>query len=81
MACTRPVFPLKKTSVDREVHATAGREAGATFSARGGLATPAGGYSETRVAVPKGNAAKWLFPQEKATSETLFEGTITLVSL
>jgi hypothetical protein len=38
-------------------------------------------YSETRVAVPKGNAAKWLFPQEKATSETLFEGTMTLVSL
>jgi hypothetical protein len=38
-------------------------------------------YSETRVAVPKGNAAKWLFPQQKATSETLFEGTITLVSL
>jgi hypothetical protein len=38
-------------------------------------------YSETRVAAPKGNAAKWLFPQEKATSETLFEGTITLVSL
>jgi len=40
-----------------------------------------GRYSETRVAVPKGNAEKWLFPQEKATSETLFEGTITLVSL
>jgi hypothetical protein len=38
-------------------------------------------YSETRVAAPKGNAAKWLFTQEKSTTETLFEGTITLVSL
>jgi hypothetical protein len=37
--------------------------------------------SETRVAAPKGNAAKWLFPQEKSTSDTLFEGAITLVSL
>jgi hypothetical protein len=38
-------------------------------------------YSDTRVAIPKGNAAKWLFPQEKVTSDTLFKDTITLVSL
>jgi hypothetical protein len=38
-------------------------------------------YSGTRVAVPTGNSAKWLFPQEKATSNTFGEGMFTLVSL
>jgi hypothetical protein len=41
----------------------------------------AGSYSGTRVAVPADNSAKWLFPQEKATSNTLGEGMFTLVSL
>jgi len=35
--------------------------------------------SETRVAVPRKHDAKWLFPQEKATSRTLDKGTFTLV--
>ena len=39
------------------------------------------GYSETRVAVPRGTTAKWLFPQEKATLYNLSKGTFTLVSL
>jgi hypothetical protein len=38
-------------------------------------------YSETRVAAPRKHDAKWLFPQEKATSRTLGKGTFTLVSL
>jgi hypothetical protein len=39
------------------------------------------GYSNTRVAVPRGNTLKWLFPQEKATFEVLIKGTFTLVLL
>jgi hypothetical protein len=39
------------------------------------------GYSKIRVAVPKGNTLKWLFPQEKATFEALIKGTFTLVLL
>jgi hypothetical protein len=38
-------------------------------------------YSETRVAVLRKHHAKWLFPQEKATSQTLCKGTFTLISL
>jgi hypothetical protein len=38
-------------------------------------------YSETRVAVLRKHHAKWLFPQEKATSHTLCKGTFTLISL
>jgi hypothetical protein len=37
--------------------------------------------SKIRVAVPKGNTLKWLFPQEKATFEALIKGTFTLVLL
>jgi len=39
------------------------------------------GYSKIRVAVPKSNSAKWLFPQEKATSKDLNKGTLTLILL
>jgi hypothetical protein len=39
------------------------------------------GYSKTRVAVPRGNTFKWLFPHEKATFEVLNKGTFTLVLL
>jgi hypothetical protein len=39
------------------------------------------GYSKTRVAVPRGNTLKGLFPQEKATFEALIKGTLTLVLL
>jgi hypothetical protein len=40
-----------------------------------------GTYSKTRVAVPRKHHAKWLFPQEKATSHTPCWGTFTLVLL
>jgi hypothetical protein len=39
------------------------------------------GYSETRVAVPRGKPAEWLFPLEKATLNTIGKSTFTLVSL
>jgi hypothetical protein len=39
------------------------------------------GYNKTRVAVPRSKALKWLFPQEKATSQTLKQGIFTLVLL
>jgi hypothetical protein len=39
------------------------------------------GYSKIRVAVPKGNTLKGLFPQEKATFEALIKATFTLVLL
>jgi hypothetical protein len=38
-------------------------------------------WSETRVAVPRGKPAEWLFSQEKATLNTSGKGTFTLVSL
>jgi hypothetical protein len=38
-------------------------------------------YSKTRVAVSRGNVLKWLFYQEKATSQTLKKGILTLVLL
>jgi hypothetical protein len=38
-------------------------------------------YSKIRVAVPKGNTLKGLFPQEKATFEALIKGTFTMVLL
>jgi hypothetical protein len=43
--------------------------------------SPQAGYSKTRVAVSNGNAAKWLYSQEKATSLTLTKGMFTLVLL
>jgi len=39
-------------------------------------------YSEIRVAIyPESNAVEWLFPQEKATLNTLRRIIFTLVSL
>jgi hypothetical protein len=38
-------------------------------------------YSEARIAVTRKHYAKWLFPQGKATSHTLRQGTYILVSL
>jgi hypothetical protein len=60
----------------------------AFFAGMGGMPTKFGSapipktlYSKIRVAVPKGNTLKWLFPQEKATFEALIKGTFTLVLL
>jgi hypothetical protein len=38
-------------------------------------------YSKTKVAVPRGKPAKWLFHQEKAALNTAGKGTFTLVLL
>jgi hypothetical protein len=39
------------------------------------------GYSETRVAVPRGKLAERLFHQEKSALNTAGKGTLTLLSL
>jgi hypothetical protein len=38
-------------------------------------------YSRIRVDVLEGTSVKWLFPQEKATTNDLSMGTVTLILL
>jgi hypothetical protein len=78
-------FAKQRQHVGRATRALASSQvssgiARSSFMLRGSE-TLVGDYSKTRVAVPKGNTLKWLFPQEKATFEALIKGTFTLVLL